>query len=53
MTIIEEILQSKRKPKEKVSLLAKKVKEDKKLLDQIVGYFKVGSVADRGNCIEV
>lgn len=53
MNIVKNILQSKKKPKEKVSLLADKVKKDKKVLDEIVGYFEVGSVAERGNCIEV
>ena len=53
MGAVEEILQSKRKPKEKVSLLAKKVKENNKFLNQLIEYFEVGSVADKGNCIEV
>lgn len=53
MNTVKNILKSEKKPKEKVSLLANKVKKDKKLLDEIVGYFEVGSVAEKGNCIEV
>ncbi len=53
MDTVKKILQSDKKPKEKVSLLATKVKKDKKLLDELVEYFEAGSVADKGNCIEV
>lgn len=52
MDEIKNILQSKKKPKEKVSLLAKKAKEDKKFLDGLVEYFKIGSTAEKGSCIE-
>ena len=53
MTMIKEILESKRKPKEKISLLANKVKKNNKFLEQLVEYFAVGSVVDKGNCVEV
>jgi len=53
MDTVQNILQSKKKSKEKVSLLANKVKKDKKLLDEIIEYFEVGSIAEKGNCIEV
>jgi len=53
MDTVKTILKSNKKPKEKVSLLVEKVKKEKKLLDELVEYFKAGSVADKGNCIEV
>lgn len=53
MDAVKTILQSDKKPKEKVSLLADKAKKDKKILDELVEYFEAGSVADKGNCIEV
>jgi len=53
MDTVKTILQSDKKPKEKVSLLATKVKKDKKLLNELVEHYEVGSVADKGNCIEV
>ncbi len=53
MNTVKTILQSDKKPKEKVSFLADEAKRDKKLLDELVEYFEVGSVADKGNCIEV
>ena len=52
MTIIEGILKSKRKQKEKVTLLAEKVREDKKLITQLVKCFEVGTVAEKGHCME-
>jgi len=51
--LIRDILQSKKKPKEKVSLLVKKVRKDINLLDEVVRYFEVGSTAEKGSCIEV
>jgi len=53
MDTVKTILKSNKKPKEKVSLLAKKAKKDKKILDELVEYFEAGSVADKGNCVEV
>src|SRR3989338_8249628 len=53
MGVINDIFESDKKPKEKVSLLADRVKENKKLLSDIVKYFETGSVVDQGNCIEV
>ncbi|MBN1151264.1 HEAT repeat domain-containing protein [candidate division WOR-3 bacterium] len=53
METVKNILQSKEKPKEKISLLAEKAKKDKKLLDEIVEFFQTGSNAEKGNCIEV
>jgi hypothetical protein len=50
---IQEILKSDRKPKEKVSLLAQKVRENEKLFDQLAKCFESGSTADKGTCIEV
>jgi hypothetical protein len=47
MTIIEEILKSKRKQKEKGTFLAEKVREDKKPIPQLVECFEVGTVAEK------
>jgi len=52
LTKVEEILKSKRKPKEKVTLLAERIKEDRKLIAQLVECYKVGSVAEKGHCME-
>lgn len=52
MGTIREILESDKKPKEKISLLAEKVKEDRKLFVQLVECFEAGSATDKGNCIE-
>lgn len=52
MATIDEILKSKKKPKEIVSLLAEKLKSDKKLIAGIIKCFANGSVAEKGNCIE-
>jgi HEAT repeat protein len=52
MGAIREILESNRKPKEKVDLLAEKVKEDRNLFAQLVECFEAGSATDKGNCIE-
>lgn len=53
MTIVEEILKSDKKPKEKVSLLSDKARKENKILSEIVNDFKVVSVADKGNYIEI
>jgi hypothetical protein len=52
MGAIREVLESDKKPKEKVNLLAQKIREDKKLFDQLIECFKAGSTTDKGNCIE-
>ncbi len=53
MNIVEEILKSDKKPKEKIYILSEKVKKDNKILAELVKYFEVGSIADKGSCIEV
>lgn len=52
MTTIDEILKSKRKPKEIVTLLAEKLKSDKELVADLIRCFENGSVAEKGNCME-
>jgi len=52
MSTIEQILKSKNKPKEKVALLAKEVKENRISINQLIDYFKIGSVAEKGSCME-
>jgi HEAT repeat protein len=52
MVTIDEILKSKKKTKEIVTLLAEKLKSDKGLVVNLIRCFKNGSVAEKGNCIE-
>lgn len=52
-TIIQEILQSERKPKEKVALLTEKIKGDKKLVAQLVELLKTGTDVEKGTCAEI
>lgn len=52
-TIIEEILQSDRKHKEKVTLIAEKVKTDTKLVGQLVELLKTGTDVEKGTAAEV
>lgn len=52
MSKIKEILQSKLKPKEKITLLAKEIKKDKKFVDEIVSYFESAPAGDQGHLIE-
>jgi len=52
MRKIEEILQSKLKPKEKITLLAEEIKKDKKFVNEIVGYFESVSAGNQGHLIE-
>ena len=52
-TIIEEILQSKRKHKEKVAVLTEKVKSDEKLAAQLVELLKTGTDVEKGTAAEV
>jgi len=52
MATIDDILKSKKKPKEIVSSLAEKLKSDKKLITDLIRYFENGSVAENGNCMK-
>ncbi|MCL0058958.1 HEAT repeat domain-containing protein [Dehalococcoidia bacterium] len=52
MTTIEEILKSKKKPKEIVELLAEALKRDKKLIAELIQCFENGTTAEKGNCME-
>ena len=52
-TIIQEILQSKRKLKEKVALLTEKIKGDKKLVVQLFDLLKTGTDVEKGTCAEI
>lgn len=52
MNSITEILQLKIKPKEKVTLLAKKVAENKSATKELIACFENGSDSDRSNCME-
>ena len=52
MATIEEILKSKKKPKEIVELLAEKLKSDDKAIDELIQCFRDGSTAEKGNCME-
>jgi len=51
--MLKEILQSERKPKEKVALLAEKIKGDKKLVIKLVGLLKTGTDVEKGTCAEI
>jgi len=53
LSTIEQILKSQNKPKEKINLLVKEVKENRISIDQLIDYFEVGSVSEKGSCIEV
>jgi hypothetical protein len=52
MSAIGEILESKREPKEKVTLLTERVKEDKSLIPELIDCFKAGTVGEKGHCME-
>ncbi len=52
MTTIEEILKSKKKPKEIITLLAEKLKSDKKSVAELIKCFDRGSDTEKGNCME-
>ncbi len=52
MSKIEEILQSKLKPKEKITRLAEEIKKDKKFVNEIVGRFESVPAGDQGHLIE-
>ena len=52
MAKIEEILKSKKKPKEIVELLAEALKRDKKLISELILCFEEGTTAEKGNCME-
>jgi len=49
---IEAILQSKSKPKEKVTLLSEEIKKDKAFVREIIAYFPSASSGDQGHLIE-
>ena len=53
MNAVQEILQSERKPKEKVSLLTEKAKENKKLFSQLIEILRTGSDVEKGTCADV
>ena len=52
MATIEEILKSRKKPKEIVELLAEKLKSDKKAIHELIQCFENGTTAEKGNCME-
>ncbi len=52
MVTIDEILKSKKKPKEVVTLLAEMLKSNKKMIAELIRCFENGSVAEKGNCME-
>lgn len=51
MNLLDEIRNSKKKPKELVADLVEVVKKDKKLLEQIPECLKIGNDVERGNCL--
>lgn len=52
MSTIKEILESKKKSKEIVKLLAETLKREEKLINELIQYFENRSIAEKGNCIE-
>jgi hypothetical protein len=50
---IKKILQSSRKPKERVTLLTENIKSDNKLFDELIEVFKTGSDVEKGACADV
>lgn len=52
-SIIKQILQSKQKPKAKVTLLTENIKNDKELFYELMEFFKTGSDVEKGTCAEV
>lgn len=52
MATIDEILKSKKKPKEIVTLLAEKLKNDRKWVVEFIKCFEKGTVAEKDNCME-
>ncbi len=46
------IIKSKSKPKDKVALLIKALKNDNAILAELIAFFPGASIADRGTCIE-
>jgi hypothetical protein len=53
MNVIQDILQSKRKHKEKVALLTEKIKGNKNLVVQLVELLKTGTDIEKGTCAEI
>jgi hypothetical protein len=49
---INEILESQRKPKEKIALLAEKIKQNPTLVSQLIERFKTSTVGEKGHCME-
>ncbi len=52
MSTVEEILKSGSKPKEKVNLLAKEVKENRISVRELIEYFGLCSISEKGSCME-
>ena len=52
MATIKDILESKKKPKEIVELLAEKLKSYDKAIDELIQCFRDGTTAEKGNCME-
>lgn len=52
MATIAEIIKCKRKPKEVVELLSKKLKSDEKAIGELIQCFEDGTTAEKGNCME-
>jgi HEAT repeat protein len=53
MNNLEEILKSKIKPKEKISLLTQMIKDDNSQVSYLIDLFKRGSDVEKGTCSEV
>ena len=51
--MLEEIFKSKRKPKEKVTLLAQEINKDKKAFKELMQILKTGSDVEKGTCADV
>ena len=52
MRKIEEILKSKLKPKEKVSLLAGELTKDERSIDDLIAYFDTAPAGEQGHLVE-
>jgi HEAT repeat protein len=52
MIKIDEIMKLDIKSKDKIIKLANEIKNDKNNLSKVIEYFKNGSIAEKGNCIE-
>jgi HEAT repeat protein len=47
-----EIVKSKNKPKEKTAILSGALKNDNKIINELIAYFPTAPIAERGLCIE-